>query len=403
MPQTPVQIKRRADLAVPTSLLGGEFGLYSNGANHHVFIGSIAGSVIRIAGDKYSYIHQAVPGTLTANAAIITNGNNFVNDVKTNKLTLGADGATANLTSISTFANGTQLGQSGSGSNTEIVSSWAIKTYIDAAVAGGGGGATTLAALTDVDVTGVSNGQFLAFNGVSGAWGHRSITANSGQLVVTSNNTTTAIYLPNTVNVANIAAQHGQFTDVNISGNLAITGTLTYVDTQNLRVTDSLIALSSNNLNTDNLDIGFYGAYGNATVTSYTGLFRDATDNRYKLYTGLQSEPTTTVTVGGTGYAQATLEAYLVSGGFVSNATAINITANSTVSSTIAANTLTLSTPLVVGSGGTGRSTITAGAIMVGNAAGAVTMLTSSTEGHVLQINSTGRPIYGGIDCGTYS
>lgn len=96
-------------------------------------------------------------------------------------------------------------------------------------------------------------------------------------------------------------------TDLILSGNLDINGTLTTVDTTNLSVTDSIISLARGQTTANTLDIGFYGTYGNSTVTSYTGLFRDATDSKYKLFTGAIPEPTTTVDTANVNYAGATL------------------------------------------------------------------------------------------------
>jgi hypothetical protein len=161
-----------------------------------------------------------------------------------------------------------------------------------------------------------------------------------------------------------------------------------------------MIELANGNATTDILDIGFYGQYG-AGGQKYTGLFRDATDGIYDLFHGTTQEPTTTVDKANGFYELATLRAYLNSGGLVSNATNIALTANSTLAVGITANTLTLSTPLGVASGGLGINSITSGAILVGNAAGAVTVLTVGTNGQVLQSNGSS-VIYKTLDGGTF-
>ena len=94
--------------------------------------------------------------------------------------------------------------------------------------------------------------------------------------------------------------------DATVSGSLTVNGTVTTVNTANLAVTDSLIKLATGNA-ANTLDIGTYGVYQPAATPLYTGLFRDASDGIWKLFDGLQSEPTTTVNIGGTGYAAATL------------------------------------------------------------------------------------------------
>ena len=189
-----------------------------------------------------------------------------------------------------------------------------------------------------------------------------------------------------------------------VTGNLTVTGTLTTIDAVNLQVEDSLIRLARNQANTgtftDTADIGFYGVYGNTSSTLFTGLARDATSNAFILFANKAVSPDNAGVA--TSDTLSTLYAYLNSGGFVSNTTAVNITANSTVSSTITANTLSLSTALGVASGGTGRSSLTTSAVLVGNSTGPVSLVSSSTEGQVLQINSSGAPIFAGLDGGSF-
>jgi len=69
-----------------------------------------------------------------------------------------------------------------------------------------------------------------------------------------------------------------------ITGNLTVNGTTTTVDTANLEVTDSLIYLASEQFDTDALDIGIFGAYGDVqTGHFHTGVVRDASDGKWKL------------------------------------------------------------------------------------------------------------------------
>jgi hypothetical protein len=64
-------------------------------------------------------------------------------------------------------------------------------------------------------------------------------------------------------------------------------------------------------------------------VLHYTqGLFREALTGKYRLFKGLEVEPTTTVNTSGTGYAQATLIASL-EGNVIGNVTG-NLTGNVT-------------------------------------------------------------------------
>lgn len=97
-----------------------------------------------------------------------------------------------------------------------------------------------------------------------------------------------------------------------LDGDLTVEGAITYISSSTLNVDDSMIKLAANNA-ADTVDVGFYGKYV-STGTKYSGLFRDASDGVFKFYTDSQSEPSTTVDTGATGYAVATIEAVIDGG-----------------------------------------------------------------------------------------
>ena len=265
----------------------------------------------------------------------------------------------------------------------------------------GEGGAATIAVVANNGLSTNSSGVFVvAGDGlVSNSTGVHVGAANGISVSADAVGLTTGSTL--TVNSAGVHVNSAlSITDLSLSGNLTVLGTLTTIDTTNLTVQDSLIELANGNATTDILDIGLYGQFGSSGA-KFTGLFRDATDGIYKLFTGSQTEPTTTVDIAATGYTTATLQAFLNSGGLVSNSTNLALTANATVNVSITANSLTLSTPLAVASGGLGLSTITAGAILVGNGSGTATVLAAGTDGFVLQSNGTS-VIYSSLDGGTF-
>jgi hypothetical protein len=278
------------------------------------------------------------------------------------------------------------------------------------------GGAATIAVVANNGIVSNTSGVFAkAANGISVDAAGINVVGGAG---LVSNSTGVHVGAANGINVTadavglttgstltvNSAGLHVNsalsITDLSLSGNLTVLGTLSTIDTTNLTVQDSLIELANGNATTDVLDIGLYGQYGSSGA-KFTGLFRDATDGVYKLFAGSNTEPTTTVDTAAVGYTTATLQAFLTSGGLISNATHVAITANSTVNVSITANTLTLSTPLGVASGGLGLSTITTGAILVGNGTGAATVLVANTNGKVLQSNGTS-VVYGTLDGGTF-
>ena len=74
-----------------------------------------------------------------------------------------------------------------------------------------------------------------------------------------------------------------------------------------------MLKLSANNA-ADTVDSGVYGKFIVSATNKYAGYFRDATDDTFKFYTGLQTEPTTTVDTTATGYALAQVDA-IIDGG----------------------------------------------------------------------------------------
>ena len=112
-----------------------------------------------------------------------------------------------------------------------------------------------------------------------------------------------------------------------ITGNLTVNGTTVTVNSSTTSVADSMLELASGNTSSDTLDIGFYGNYDDGLsdggASEYTGLFRDASDSTWKLFDGLEVEPTSTVNVSGTGYALADLQ--------IGDLTATTITATNSI------------------------------------------------------------------------
>lgn len=192
--------------------------------------------------------------------------------------------------------------------------------------------------------------------------------------------------------------------DASISGNLYVTGNVTTINVATLSVTDSLIQLASNNTSADLYDIGFFGNYQTGSAPhEHTGLFRDASDDGiYKLFFGLQTAPTTTIDTTDVTYARGMLDAYLRSGGLVSNATNVTITANGSLAVAITANTLSLTTALSGIYGGTGKLTVANNSILAGNSTNGYNEITFSTSpGYILQSNGTAI-VYDTLDGGTF-
>ena len=571
MANTMLQVKRSATTAIPGSLSNGELAYSGNGVSNSLFIGHPDGStgVIRIAGGKYPYLHQASVGTVTANAVVILDANGYTANVRSSGLFVSssiaspvANATAALITSITPQANSTQLGAAAGGSNTELVTSYAIKTYVDGQISVGAVnqagqynwsninsfsanvnisgtansvlnigttvaanlsanattllfnanttangsinataysgtannadnlGGTSLATLqgqiTGNAATAYSNATTYASNasnistGTLAAahlpanvvfWSNANyfttkqffdvgiqivgnttgmlhvgnsaanVVANSTEIRLHANNTdyltinSTAIQTGNstvystisqtlvntsslsvggqvTVNstvasfgtIANISASSASLTVSNITtGNLNVTGTLTTIDTQTLQVKDNFVLVADGNANvaTDAVDFGIYGVANTANVTSYYGLGRVASGNYFQLFSTTASPSNTTISGASTSTLQAYLQPFGAAGAFVVNSSAMALTANATVSLSLTANTLSLTTALPSTSGGTGYGSYANGDILYASNTSYLSKLTLGGDGTVLQVQGT-TLAWASLDGGTF-
>jgi len=186
-----------------------------------------------------------------------------------------------------------------------------------------------------------------------------------------------------------------------VTGNLNVDGTTTTIDSTTVAIADSMLKLAKDQANTDDaVDFGFYGQYGVSGTHKFAGVFRDLSvdGDPFTFFDGLQAEPAATVNTSGTGYDLADIVA--ANGNFES----LTIPDNAIAVAKIAAGTLPTdvkvtndnwtSTDLSVVNGGTGKSTFTSKAILLGNGNNALNELTVGSVGQVLTIDSSGSPVF---------
>lgn len=202
---------------------------------------------------------------------------------------------------------------------------------------------------------------------------------------------------------ANVHATRGYVEgNLEVGGDLLITGNLITTNVSSVIVSDPLIFLASNNTTADLVDIGFVGHYYDGSTQRHTGVLRHAATDAYYLFNNYTPEPNTNVIdINHASFKLSTAHLYLNSSGIVTNATTVAISGNSTVNVAIVANSITISSPLQSNSGGTGISTVTNNAILFGNSTNGFSQLSLGTSGYVLQSNGTAL-IYDILDGGTF-
>jgi hypothetical protein len=318
------------------------------------------------------YVYAGFSGDITVTEAGVVS-------ISANSVALGTDTTGNYVATVAGTAN--QISVSGSGSETAAVT---IALTNDVALVGdltvggndikmnGGTTAITFSGSGDVAVAGdltVTGNDIKSSSATALTLSGADVTV-AGDLTVTGNDIksssgTTAL----TLDGANVT----------VAGNLTVNGSSTIVNSTTVSIDDVILKLADGNT-ANSVDVGVYGEYVESSTTKYAGWFRDASDsNIFKFFVGLQSEPSTTVNTGGTGYSVGTILANITGG---------------TISS--------LATDLAVADGGTGASTFTSNGVLYGNGSSAIQATAAGTNGYFLYSNS-GTPAWTNtIDGGTY-
>ena len=103
-----------------------------------------------------------------------------------------------------------------------------------------------------------------------------------------------------------------------VGGDLTVNGTLSTINTENLAVSDNMIYLNDGSTVT-NPDLGWAGNYNDGTY-AHAGVFRDATDSKFKFYDGYTPEPGVEINTGHASFSLADVAAGTFYGALSGNA-----------------------------------------------------------------------------------
>ena len=354
------------------------------------------------AEDIGDYIYAAVSGDITISESGVAS-------IAANSVALGTDTTGNYVATVAGTANQVSVSGSGSEGGAVTVALTDDVTLVGDLTVGGNdikanGGTTAItlsgadvAVAGDLTVTGndikSSSATALTLSGADVAVaGDLTVTGNDikasgGTTALTLDGANVAVAGDLTVTGNDIKSSGGTTAltlsgaNVTVAGNLTVSGTTTTVNSTTLTVTDPLVFVGNDNNATDAVDIGLFGMYDTSgSQDLYSGIFRDASDGKWKLFKDSQSAPTTTVNTGATGYTIATLVANLEGGTISSLASAISVP-----------------------NGGTGVGTLTANGVLFGSGTSAIQATAVGTAGQALLSNGSGNaPSFGNIDGGTY-
>ena len=373
MSNTSILIKRSQTTGKPTSLNQGELA-YSYLSNT-LFFGTVGGNgVVNVGGQYYTSTVDAATNANTVSTLVKrdTNGAFYgqlygnANTATTLQNSQNFSVSGGDITASAVGFNGSSgVTLNASLNNVNGLSSGSVGSSTSIPVIQYGANGRILAVSSATIATSFTVSDGVNSNTVNGG-STLTIKANSASGITTAVNSNETVYfgVDNTLLRSN-TTQGAQTVSsdlllpsnsITVGGtitaqNLAISGNITFANAiSTLNITDPMIYLAANN--SGNLvDIGMVGHFvgtghtGDTSHYQHTGFVRDYTDNKWKLFSNVAVEPTTTITFDSNSYYDV-----IKVGGV--DASSGNITAVNGIT----ANSLTLSTALPIASGGTNSS-----------------------------------------------
>jgi len=404
---TALKIKRSLTTGVPSSLAAGELA-YSYASNT-IFIGTSSGTAVLNVGGQY-YTSQIDSASSSNNPNTIVkrdaSGNSYFGNVIVSGLITGTISGIAQ--SANTLYYAQNFGIAGgdiTASNVSFngsanVTLNATLNNISGLTAGTYGGLTTVPIVTvaaNGRIMSIANSSTISTNlNIAGDTGSNTVhlatetlnfTGGTGiKTAVTGDTVTTSVDYTKVISANTTGATQVISTDLSIpTNNVSIGGLLTvanlnvsgnviqYNATSTLNVGDPIIYLAANNAG-DAVDMGFVGHLvgvghtGGVSKYQHTGFVRDYNDNKWKLFSNVSAEPTTTVDFT----TDAWYDTIKVGGVDVSSGNVANV-------NVLTANSLTLTNALGISSGGTGASTFNNGQLVSYNGSALVSIANVST------------------------
>lgn len=391
MANTSIRIKRSSTTSSPVSLLSGEFA-YSYQSNT-LFIGTADGlGVVNVGGQYYT---SQVDNATDAATALTLVRRDATGNASFNYITANIIGTiTGNANSATRLETARDFSISGGDISASAVSfdgtgNVTLNASLDAVTglsAGTYGGTTAIPVVTvaaNGRVMAISNTSISTSFDITGDTGTDTVNGGDTIYFIGGDGITTAV-TDNTVSFAvdtTVFRSNTAITkqtvdgDVEISGNLTVLGSETIINVTTFEISDPLLYLAGNNYTTDVVDIGFVGHY-NDGANAHTGIIRHAGTKEYYVFDGYTPEPESNVIdVANASFHVATLNANIKAQ--FANVTTLNVQTLNVTTANL--SSLSLDTALSVSNGGTGATSFTDGAILVGSGTGALTTLANST------------------------